>query len=79
MPSTARGAVTTSSGAGRGHHDRGMGDDAIYASSGGYGYGSDTVDCGESLLDHDVVYYDLFDQVSSNCEERHLTTQLPNL
>jgi Ca2+-binding RTX toxin-like protein len=57
----------------------GAGNDTIYTSFGNNSYGSDTVDCGEDFLaDHDVVYYDLFDQVADNCEEKHLTTQLPN-
>jgi Ca2+-binding RTX toxin-like protein len=52
------------------------GNDAIQA---GDGSGGDTVNCGESPADHDVVYYDLFDQVAANCEERHLATQIPNV
>jgi Ca2+-binding RTX toxin-like protein len=52
------------------------GNDTIYANDGS---GGDTVDCGEDFIaDHDTVYYDLLDQVANNCEEKHLTTQLPN-
>ena len=53
-----------------------QGNDTIYANDGS---GGDTVDCGEDfLIDHDRVYYDLLDQVASNCEEKHLAAQLPN-
>jgi Ca2+-binding RTX toxin-like protein len=59
----------------------GDGDDDVFAGGGhddilahGDG-GGDTIECGPG---NDTVYYDLFDQVASNCEEKHLTTQLPN-
>ncbi|HEX5847839.1 MAG TPA: hypothetical protein VFY59_01480 [Rubrobacter sp.] len=70
------GQDTISGGTGEDNIAGEQGNDTIYANDGS---GGDTVDCGEDfLIDHDKVYYDLLDQVSSNCEEKHLAAQLPN-
>ena len=47
----------------------GVGDDRIHADDGS---GGDVVDCGEDIgdTDNDTVYYDVGDQIDSNCETK---------